>query len=87
MRGPRLSDHALIRLLERSGIPVEAIRAATQAGLARAHSAAEALGGPDHLIVADGLVFVVRGGDVTTVLPAGSPRELARYLAAEDDGG
>lgn len=80
---PRLTDHALLRLLERSGFPVEQLRASVERSLAKAHHAAEALGGPDHLIVADGLVFVVRRGDVTTVLPAGSPRQLARYIEQE----
>lgn len=80
MSGPRLTDHALLRLLKRSGFPVEEVRVQVEASLARAHLAAEALGGPDHLIVVDGLCFVVRGGDVVTVLPAGNPGQLAHVL-------
>jgi hypothetical protein len=86
MSGPRLTDHALLRVLERSGLAVEAVRAAVEASLARAHDAARALGGPDHLIVVDGLVYVVRGGDVVTVVPTGSPAKLARLLQHEAFG-
>ena len=62
-------------------MPVEAVRAAIEAGLERAHVTAEALGGPDPLIVAEGLVFVVRNAAITTVVPAtGAPAQLAALL-------
>lgn len=80
MTAPRVSDHALLRLLERSGLPVEEVRTAIEASLARAHAAAVTIGGMDHLIAVDGLVFVVRGGVVTTVTRARSPGDLARLL-------
>ena len=82
MKAPRLSDHALVRLLARSGLDVEAIRAATERALARAHTAAEALGGADHLIVVDGLCYVVREGVVTTIVEAVHPGQLAGALKA-----
>lgn len=82
-RGPRLTDHALIRLLERSGLDVEAVRSAVEQALARAHATAEALGGPDHLITIEGLTFVVRGGDVVTVLPAADARRQWLRLAGD----
>lgn len=75
-----MTDHALLRLLERSGFPIAELRAKVEASLTRAHVAAEALGGADHLILVDGLAFVVRGGDVVTVLAARTPAELARAL-------
>ena len=80
MSGPRVTDHALVHLLARSGFRVDEFRQQVETSLTRAYEAAVALGGPDHLIVADGLCFVVRGGDVVTVLPAGNPRQLARAL-------
>lgn len=82
MRGPDVSDHALVRFLERcGGMDVEAMRIALSASLARAHSAARSLGQSDYLITIDGHVFVVRGETVTTVLPASGPREQFNALA------
>ena len=73
MTTPRISDHALVRFLERAGgLDVDQLRSAIGASLARAHTAAVEIGGGDHLIVADGLTWVVRGGVVVTVAPRGS---------------
>lgn len=79
---PRLSDHALLRLLEHSGLPVAEVRDAIESSLARAHAAAVEAGGGDHLIVRDGMVYVVRKGVVTTVMEAGSRSQLWRMLQA-----
>lgn len=66
---PRVSDHALLRFMERAGgMPVETVRHALAASLERAFTAAEAMGGGEFSIAADGFVFVVRGGQVVTVL-------------------
>jgi len=81
MSRPRISDHALVRFLERAGgLDIEALRASLADSLARAHDAANDIGGGDYLISADGLAYVVRSGTVTTVLPEGSPGAQARAL-------
>lgn len=77
---PRVTDHALLRFLARSGLDVEGVRGSIAESLARAHGAAIALGGADHLIVIDGLRFVVRNGAVTTVLPNTNKHDHARSL-------
>lgn len=64
-----VSDHALVRWMQRTGLAdLEPIREALALSLGRAASAAKVIGTPDYLILADGLVYVVRGGVVTTVL-------------------
>lgn len=79
--GPGVSDHALLRFLERSGqLDVEALRAGLSASLARAHSAARQLGQEDYLVKAGGTTFVVRGGVVTTLRDSGDPGREARVL-------
>jgi hypothetical protein len=75
-----LTDNALIKLLARSGLDVEGIRLGVETALAAAHGAAEALGGADHLITVDGLSFVVRGGNIITVMPIETPGARARAL-------
>lgn len=68
-----VSDIALLRFLERTGgIDVEGMRARIAASLERAHDAALTMGSTAHLILADGLVYVVRHGTVTTVLDEGN---------------
>ncbi|MCA0425647.1 MAG: hypothetical protein LCH61_20455 [Proteobacteria bacterium] len=69
----RISDHALIRFLDRvAGLDVEGLRATLALSLDRAHRAAESLGAADYTVKADGLVYVVRDGVLVTVLgPAG----------------
>lgn len=64
-----MSHHAMLRWLERgAGIDIPGLRIAIEARLARAHAAAESIGGGRYLIVTDGLVYAVRDGVVTTVL-------------------
>lgn len=81
MSGPRLSDHAVLRFLERSGVQVEQLRATLESALDRAGRAAAELDASEYLIVVDDLTFVVRSGTVTTILPEGSPGSRARALA------
>lgn len=65
-----ISDHALVRFLERSGaLDVEAVRGALATSLERAHRAAQRVGIDDYEIVADGLRYVVREGILATVTP------------------
>lgn len=64
-----VSDHALIRFLERvAGIDVEAVRSAIAAGLARPVNMAERLGGGDYTIKIDGAVYVVKSGTLVTIM-------------------
>lgn len=81
MSGPVISDHALVRFLERGGdLDLEALRHRLSASLARAHSAARSIGSTDYLIRADGLIFCVRHDTVTTVLDDSNPHDSARAL-------
>ena len=67
--GPIISDHALVRWLDRTGaMDVESLRAMLRASLARAADAAERIGGGRALILADGLVFVMSDGVIITVV-------------------
>ncbi len=69
MRGPIVSDHALLRFLERAGgLDVEGVRTHLAMSLARAHASAAALGKRDYIIIADGVRYQVCGETVTTVL-------------------
>lgn len=81
MPAPRVSDHALLRFLERSGMQVEQLRATVEASLDRAGRAAAEIEASQYLIVVADMTFVVRDGTVTTVLPEGSPGMRARALA------
>lgn len=87
MTAPRVSDHALLRFLDRAGgLDVEQLRGRLESSLERAGDAAGTMGARDYLIVADGLSFVVRGGTVTTIIPAGSHGAQARALCRPDRG-
>lgn len=81
MSVPRVSDHALLRFLERSGVQVEQLRQTVEASLDRAGRVAAELEQSEYLIVVHDLTFVVRDGTVTTILPEGSPGSRARALA------
>lgn len=81
MSGPQISDHALLRFLERSsGLDFEGVRAALSTALERAHKAARALGDHDYLVKIGGRTFVVRGDMVTTVLDTGRPSDEAHAI-------
>lgn len=80
----QVSDHALLRFLERGGgLDVEALRARLSDSFQRAHAAAQQAGGGDYLISADDLTYVVRGGVMTTVLPHGGHGASFRALDRE----
>lgn len=65
----RVSDHALVRFLERAGnLDVESVRVSLESGLARAAAAARAIGTSDYLIRMNGHTFIVRSETVVTVL-------------------
>lgn len=65
----RVTDHALLRWLERTGaLDVEGIRSMLGQSLERAHSAGSELGVREYLILADELLYVVRGGALITVI-------------------
>lgn len=77
-----VSDHALVRFLERgAGLDIEALRKNLAQSLQRAHYAAATIGAGDYLIKSDGLLFVVRGDAVTTVLDDVNPGQAAHALA------
>lgn len=78
----QISDHALLRFMDRGGdMNVEGLRESLRASLARAHHAACSIGAVDYLISADGLLYVVRGDVVITVLPKDSDFAAARAIA------
>lgn len=71
----RVSDHALIRFIERAGgFDVEGLRAAVEASLNRAAFAAARIGAEDYTIRADGLTYRVRSGVVVTIVNPSIPR-------------
>lgn len=68
-RRPIVTDHALLRFLERAGaLQVEQLRDAIAASLERAASAALDLGQRGYTIKADGLVYVVVDSKVVTIM-------------------
>lgn len=70
MTGLAITDHAMLRYLERvGGLDVPALRTAIAASLARASATAETIGVADYTVVAHGVRYVVRQGNVVTVLP------------------
>lgn len=71
----RVSDHALLRFVERAGgLDIEALRTALEGSLKRAVRAASDLGTGDVTISADGLTYIVRNNVVVTILPARGER-------------
>lgn len=67
----RVSDHALVRFLERTGAAeLEPLRQALAASLERAVKAAATLDARRFNIVVDGLRYVVCDGVLVTVLDA-----------------
>lgn len=64
----RVSDHALLRFLERAGgFDVEGLRGSIEGSLKRAVTAAAEIGTGDLIINADGLQYVVCRGVLVTV--------------------
>jgi hypothetical protein len=83
MKGPWVSDHALIRYLERvEGRDMEGLRKQISASLARANDIAQTFGMDSHVNIG-AAVFVLRNGSVVTVLDRA--RRLAnRAMPASD---
>jgi hypothetical protein len=68
----RVSDHALVRFLERgAGVPIETLRANLQASLDRARRVAASLDTQDFNVLIGGLRFVVVNNVVVTVTGEG----------------
>lgn len=64
-----VSDHALVRFLERAGgYKIEPIRTELALSLERASDAARTIREKEYSIRADGLVYVIKNDIVTTVL-------------------
>ena len=65
----RVSDHALLRFIERAGgLDVETLRTALEGSLKRGVTAANAIGSTDVVIVADGLTYIIKNNVVVTIL-------------------
>jgi len=72
MTAPYVSDHALLRFIQRAGgLDVEGLRRVLSASLARAAATADLLDQQRYTIVADGLKYVVENRTVKTVLESG----------------
>jgi hypothetical protein len=64
----RVSDHALVRFLERAGgFDLAPLRSAIQASLNRAVAAADEIGSNEFIVVADGLKYFIRNGTVVAI--------------------
>lgn len=63
-----ISDQALVRFMERTGMDTAPLKEMIAATIDRAFQAAMALSLTDCMIVAGGLVYVLRDGVVTTIL-------------------
>ena len=76
---PRLTvtDHALVRFLERAGgLDLEALRRDLATSLDRSVRAAEKIGSGDYIVKADGLDYVIRNGCLVSVIPATDGRRV-----------
>jgi hypothetical protein len=77
-----VSDHALVRFLERAGgFDMEQLRGQMQTALERSGQVAGALGQKYYTVKADGLVFVVIDGVCVTVMRKG---ERSSYVVREE---
>lgn len=75
----KVSDHALVRFLDRSGAAeVEALRLTIAQSLERARRGAERAGIADYTILADGLRYVMKGDVLVTVLADDMPTRRRR---------
>lgn len=65
----RVSDHALVRFLQRAGgFDLEPLRSSIQASLNRAVAAADEVGSRKFTVAADGLLYVIENGTLVTIL-------------------
>jgi len=71
----KISDHALVRFLERAyGCDIDDVRAVLSELLTRAEGAAGRIGGGAYAIKTLGLTFIVRDKTVVTVLDGAMPQ-------------
>jgi hypothetical protein len=83
----QVTDHALLRWLERTGaLDVEQLRGLLSQSLDRAHVAGATLGVHQFLILADDLIYLVRGGKLITVLKDSSLHEHVKVLSRDHGG-
>ena len=89
MRPPiSISDHGLMCWLERTGlVDFGPMRRELSRSLERAVGAAASIGVEDYLILADGLVYVMRDHTLVTVLPEDNRHARARAIAARNGPG
>lgn len=73
----RVTYHALVRFLERSGaLDVEQLRAMIAGSLERGRRMAERAGIADYTISVDGLKYIVEDGELVTVLDSSMRSKL-----------
>jgi hypothetical protein len=71
----RISDHALVRFLERAGgLDVELLRSTLAASLDRAVKAAEAVGVADYDVHIEDSSYHIRSGTLVTIRPRNGQR-------------
>lgn len=67
----KVSDHALLRILQRiGGFEIEALRTSIAADLLRAAAATDKVGARDFVVLRDGFRYVVADGVLVTVTEA-----------------
>ncbi|WP_420132638.1 hypothetical protein [Rhodopseudomonas sp.] len=67
----RISDHALLRILQRlGGVDVEGLRSSVAQELSGSFSKAQSVGEKDYVIVSQGFAYVVADNTLVTVKPA-----------------
>lgn len=83
-----VSNHALFRWLERSGvIEVELLRTSLSMALDRAYQAGAAMHQGEFLILAGGMVFVIRDGTVVTCTEEDAKHGHSNLLKRPVDAG
>ena len=83
-----ISDHALVRWLERTGlVDFSPIKEALAESLSEAAGAALELGVGEFLILADGMVYVVRDRTLVTAVPEDGRHGHARFLTRRSEDG
>jgi hypothetical protein len=72
----KVSDHALVRFLERAGgFELAPLRGAIQASLNRAVAVADDVGSGSFTVKADGLLYIIENGVVVTIQHDRAPQE------------
>lgn len=80
-----ISDHALVRWMERTGLlDLAPVKEQLAHSLERAAGAARSIDVAEYLILADGLIYVVKNQVLVTVLPEDGRHARAWALVARD---